>query len=588
MSAIKIIGGLLLALGVLLSHGNAYAITGLQGTGECPATLVQNRSELIDALKNLSPETLPASKYYQADKSRFVFCIDPDAKFDKYTFIQQATILTNATAYPVIIYGLTVDSGLAAVGQTLLTVNGPILLQNISAPILRGPIAMNGTASIQGSVLACDTTAGNIYANAILELKGQSGGVNTVAILNCQFGINVTGTRYIVTDVKVIYDKALVGSIDDGLMGVSLGASNILKASSLGKTIISGYTTAIEMKSSASEISRSRAINVLSNGAVKMNDFAELSGSSIAGTIHVNGNNVLVGSKDTLGGDPAIQIAKGMTGVKVTQNTFTKVNTITYMDADDAKAHTLLSAEWMGKKVSETDANYATRVVGKLLNQTNTSQIVEMNKALLKDAGQGSWLSYNYDHTCTVAPAAEDIPITLKSNETNIIKKGELYFDCAFEADGSTPLNIPLTAKARFISNLPEISTMSEDVTVADLGGVITIVAIAESTVTNGGENSPEAPSNPTGDDDPKIPDPTDTGENANGSAQGNGATSDGFALAGETPSGYTAGASPLGSCTLSTVGADQGQTASALIWVLALLPLPLIIPFRNSKKDDE
>lgn len=545
MKHIIIYRGLAVAILLLVASVARAEIVGIKDVSECP-TLIQNKTVLLDAFSNLSPTSLQASMFFQADKNRFVFCIDPDTKWNKSTIIQLQTILTNSTAYPVIIYGLKIDSSTATVGQPPLATTGRILLQNLKAENLRGPIVIGGSASMRDSALTCDTTSAGFYPKKVLMVTGTGQTISNVSVSDCNEAIEVSGNSNTLKDITVTFDKTKSGM--DGGKGIVQGKGNLLTATTLGATTISGYGSALEMMSS------SLATNVVVNGPVSMNEGARLATSTITGTIHVNGNNVII-TQNTLAGDPAVQIAKGLTGVKVTQNNFSNVNTIA-MDPNDIAARTLLSVEWMGKKVDDKDPTIVVGVGGKLMDQANLSDTIE----ILRKVGNGGLLSYA---ACNIKPADKEIEIKKKDSQGNVeVKKillTEKYFECAFDPS----LAISPNDIMRFVSNTPTVSLMSENIVLKDFGdwpttpgqvgmitdnGALAATQPAETGSLYAGNDIKSSDIGGGNGAPPKsdIPDASDTGGDGGTVSGGNNITSDGVILNNELPSGM-AGAGDAG-----------------------------------------
>jgi hypothetical protein len=198
--------------------------------------------------------------------------------------------------------------------------------------------------------------------------------------------------------------------------------------------------------------------------------------------IAVEANNVILQKNLALGGPLAAVLIlhnpatdKSYQPTVVTQNNFTTVNTILYADPADAKSHTLLSAEWMGISIDSKKPTVATRVIGRLLDSNNTSNLVEVS---LRQEMANNDFNFIYFKNCNVLTVTNEdkIGIIVGSGNNAVGKEflpGDKYFDCDLKVNANkVSVEILKTDHLRFTSNAPTVSLMSDDI---DLGSLATI-----------------------------------------------------------------------------------------------------------------
>lgn len=659
MKHINIYSGLAVMLLMLVANTVHAEVVGLQSDAECISDKITNDLHLSKMLSDLSAQT-PKSQitsspyytdYYDAKNGRYVFCMD-NTKKDASVFAP--LILKNTSTYPVVIYGLNIDSTLTNSNASLLTVQGTgeIVLQNLATKNDIGPVGLKGPILFQGKTTLLDSTISCDVANTApaITVSSTNNTFRRVTINECSMGLGITGSFnnfYEVAVNKTATDESQVGGwgvtstgannsffalmVKNYKGGAMLwgsgnrifgmpaaeGTVNALKTVD-GKFVIPsaiiGFTTETTIPASSPGESDTVVKNPLkdsigvyfkSKGALETSkvDGVERGVIVLANNVYIQRNFELGGSLGAvvIGHDPITD--KAYQPVTVSKNKFVTKETIAYLDATNSPTdplkspYRLLGVEWMGKHVPE-GADYADRIVGKLLDQNNGSTLTEL---VIGNKADQEFVQFAFWQTCKVGPSTVSIDLVARDEKGEIVDKktiavGDKIFECLTNPDG-TPLKEPLKSHVRAYSNTSTISNMSEDVTLAQLHDIHTVLVGATSSLPIGSgdlADTGNVGNVPTGATPPPPSDIHDVGDNSgNSNNMVTGATGLDAGIPTVAGSGAEmAGAQGLvgsltsgGGCSLTTAIEGQGNAASALIWLLALLPIPILLPMRNRKK---
>ncbi|PIR20977.1 MAG: hypothetical protein COV45_03690 [Deltaproteobacteria bacterium CG11_big_fil_rev_8_21_14_0_20_47_16] len=521
---VMILGLMVVLVGMALPAMAHAAIEGIASEAECPNLKPDQVGKIFEVLRSTPITDSNFQSNFQQDKKRFVFCLGTtDAEKDKeYPKLKTQTLITNASQYPVIIYGLTIDgvakddaqNYLASTGAKMLTVmGGKVLLQNFHANNLRGPIMLMGNnVGMNDAHISCYLDKGmkqnDFYPKTALTAAASDSTFLKVTIANCNEAANIYGSDNVAKGFTVTFDKTQSPFDMNGGKGIILADSTLsaitdAEGGVVQSNKIEGYDDALILMnhSSASFVNTNGPIDMSyvnpdPNVAPVFADIPKLMSSTVVGTVYVKGSAMI--QKNTLDGNPAVMIMQGASPVGVTQNNFKSANTIVYTDSNESKQRQLFSTEWMGKHKPSEDATAADYIIGKLMDQANTSNKVELNlleassdkKEGQVDAVDESRL--NYKLNCDVLVADDDIPLRSVSAEgvesTKKILKGEKFFKCDGGENG-----FPWPRTLRVLSNRPTVSLMSDAIQVAQMAdmtseGKVTIAASQPVSLPLGGD----------------------------------------------------------------------------------------------------